>query len=96
MNWDRIEGNWKQVKGLAIEKWGKLTDDDVDVVAGCREAGRRLAAHGHRQVVCPWRRTQELTQPSAPSLSTHLISGATPCITCITWPMFPIALLLRA
>ncbi len=34
MNWDRIEGNWKQIKGVVKEKWGKLTDDDVDVVAG--------------------------------------------------------------
>ena len=37
MNWDRIEGNWKQVKGKAIEKWGDLTDDDLDVIAGRRE-----------------------------------------------------------
>ena len=37
MNWDRIEGNWKQLKGQAREHWGKLTDDDVDVAAGNRE-----------------------------------------------------------
>ncbi len=37
MNWDRIEGNWKQVKGKAQQKWGKLTDDDLDVAAGKRE-----------------------------------------------------------
>ena len=34
MNWDQIEGNWKQVKGVVKKKWGKLTDDDVDVIAG--------------------------------------------------------------
>ena len=34
MNWDRIEGNWKQLKGKAQERWGKLTDGDVDMVAG--------------------------------------------------------------
>jgi len=34
MNWDRIEGNWKQLKGKAKEQWGKLTDDDFDVAAG--------------------------------------------------------------
>ncbi len=28
MNWDRIEGNWKQVTGKAKVQWGKLTDDD--------------------------------------------------------------------
>lgn len=37
MDWDRVEGNWKQVKGKAREKWGKLTDDDLDVIAGRRE-----------------------------------------------------------
>ena len=37
MNWDRIEGNWKQFKGKVKEQWGKLTDDDVDVIAGKRD-----------------------------------------------------------
>jgi uncharacterized protein YjbJ (UPF0337 family) len=37
MNWDQIQGNWKQVTGHAKEQWGKLTDDDLDVVAGRRE-----------------------------------------------------------
>ena len=37
MNWDRIEGNWKQFKGRAKEQWGKLTDDDIDVIAGKRD-----------------------------------------------------------
>lgn len=37
MNWDRIQGNWKQVTGKAKEQWGKLTDDDFDVVAGKRD-----------------------------------------------------------
>ena len=30
MNWDQIEGNWKQFKGKIKEKWGDLTDDDLD------------------------------------------------------------------
>lgn len=37
MNWDRIEGNWKQVAGKAKEQWGKLTDDELAVVAGRRD-----------------------------------------------------------
>ena len=37
MNWDQIEGNWKQIKGKVKEKWGKLTDDELDVLAGKRE-----------------------------------------------------------
>lgn len=37
MNWDRVEGNWKQFKGQVKEKWGKLTDDDLDVINGRRD-----------------------------------------------------------
>jgi uncharacterized protein YjbJ (UPF0337 family) len=37
MNWDRIEGNWKQISGRAKSQWGKLTDDELDVVAGKRD-----------------------------------------------------------
>lgn len=37
MNQDRIEGNWKQFKGNVKEKWGKLTDDDLDVIEGRRD-----------------------------------------------------------
>lgn len=37
MNWDQIEGNWKQMRGKIREKWGKLTDDDLDVAAGKRD-----------------------------------------------------------
>lgn len=37
MNWDTIEGNWKTAKGKVREQWGKLTDDDLDVIAGKRD-----------------------------------------------------------
>jgi uncharacterized protein YjbJ (UPF0337 family) len=37
MNWDRIEGNWKEFKGKAQQQWGKLTDDELDQIAGRRE-----------------------------------------------------------
>jgi uncharacterized protein YjbJ (UPF0337 family) len=37
MNWDRIEGNWKKAKGKVKEQWGKLTDDQLDVIGGRRE-----------------------------------------------------------
>jgi len=36
MNWDRIEGNWKQFTGTVKQQWGKLTDDDLQVVEGRR------------------------------------------------------------
>jgi uncharacterized protein YjbJ (UPF0337 family) len=37
MDWNRVEGNWKQVKGMVKEQWGKLTDDDLDRIAGKRD-----------------------------------------------------------
>ena len=37
MNWDQIEGKWKQVAGAAREKWGKLTDSDWQTVAGKKD-----------------------------------------------------------
>lgn len=37
MNWDRIEGNWKQLKGKVHLQWGKLTDDQIDQLQGNRE-----------------------------------------------------------
>ena len=37
MNWDQVSGNWKQFKGVVKEKWGKLTDDDLDVISGKRD-----------------------------------------------------------
>ena len=37
MDWNRVEGNWKQIKGNVKEQWGKLTDDDLDVIAGKRD-----------------------------------------------------------
>ena len=48
MNWDRIEGNWKQFKGNAKVQWGKLTDNQLDVIAGKRDslAGKIQEAYG--------------------------------------------------
>lgn len=37
MNWDQIEGKWKQMQGSLKQQWGKLTDDDLDVIAGQRD-----------------------------------------------------------
>jgi uncharacterized protein YjbJ (UPF0337 family) len=37
MNSDQIKGNWKQFVGKAKEKWGKLTDNDWQVVEGKRD-----------------------------------------------------------
>ena len=37
MDWNRVEGNWKQVKGKIKEKWGNLTDDDLTAINGKRD-----------------------------------------------------------
>jgi uncharacterized protein YjbJ (UPF0337 family) len=37
MNWDRVEGRWKQVAGKVKEQWGKLTDDEIARINGNRE-----------------------------------------------------------
>jgi uncharacterized protein YjbJ (UPF0337 family) len=37
MDWNRVEGNWKQMKGKVKAKWGDLTDDDLDSIGGRRE-----------------------------------------------------------
>jgi uncharacterized protein YjbJ (UPF0337 family) len=51
MNWDRIEGNWRQLKGKAKEQWGKLTDDQFDTIAGKRDqlVGRIQESYGISQ-----------------------------------------------
>jgi len=48
MNWDRIAGNWKQAKGRVEERWGKLTVDDLDSIAGRRDGllGRIQDSYG--------------------------------------------------
>ena len=64
MNWDQIEGKWHQVKGKVREQWGKLTDDDLDVIAGQRDQflGRLQERYGLAQAEAErrleeWQRT---------------------------------------
>ena len=49
MNWDEIEGNWKQLKGKVRSQWGKLTDDDLEAVKGKRDEliGLLQKRYGH-------------------------------------------------
>ena len=48
MNWDKIEGGWRQFKGKAREQWGRLTEDDMKVIEGRREklAGKIQERYG--------------------------------------------------
>ena len=61
MDWDRIEGNWKQFTGKVKEQWGKLTDDELAQINGNREQleGRIQSHYGYakdqaRQEVDNW------------------------------------------
>ena len=49
MNWDRVEGNWKEFKGKAKQKWGNLTDDDLTAIEGRRDEleGRLQKRYGY-------------------------------------------------
>jgi uncharacterized protein YjbJ (UPF0337 family) len=48
MNWDQIEGKWKEMTGAAQKQWGKLTDSDLQEVKGNRRelAGKVQSAYG--------------------------------------------------
>lgn len=48
MNWDQIQGGWKQFRGQVKQQWGKLTDDDLDYISGKREelVGRLQQRYG--------------------------------------------------
>jgi uncharacterized protein YjbJ (UPF0337 family) len=37
MNWDTVKGDWKQLRGKVKEAWGKITDQELDVIAGKRD-----------------------------------------------------------
>lgn len=51
MNWDRIEGQWKQLKGEVQQRWGKLTDDDLALIDGKRDEliGKVQSLYGMRK-----------------------------------------------
>jgi len=51
MNWDQIEGKWKEVKGRLRAKFGKLTDDDLEVIAGKKDEliGRLQQRYGYNK-----------------------------------------------
>ncbi|MEO8592279.1 MAG: CsbD family protein [Candidatus Solibacter sp.] len=48
MNWDQVEGKWKQLKGDVRKQWAKLTDDDLEYMAGSKDqfVGRLQERYG--------------------------------------------------
>jgi uncharacterized protein YjbJ (UPF0337 family) len=66
MDWDRVEGSWKQFTGKVKEKWGKLTDDDLTTINGRRDQleGKIQERYGYakdqvRREVDDWLRLQD-------------------------------------
>jgi uncharacterized protein YjbJ (UPF0337 family) len=51
MNWDQIAGEWRQAKGRIRSKWAKLTDDDLEAIAGRKDVlvGRLQERYGHKK-----------------------------------------------
>lgn len=76
MNWDRIDGNWKQLHGSVREQWGKLTADHLHVLAGRRDrlAGKIQERHG---IAWDETRQQALAGQSSPGpgASAHRPAG---------------------
>ena len=79
MNWEQVEGKWKQMKGSVKQQWGKLTDDDLDYMAGSRDkfVGRLQERYGiakedaHRQAD-KWMKAQHEEETA----STHRSGGS--------------------
>jgi uncharacterized protein YjbJ (UPF0337 family) len=79
MNWDQMEGKWKQMKGMARKQWGKLTDDDLEFMAGSKDqfVGRLQERYGIAKEVAQkqtddWLQAQAETEPK---VATHRSGG---------------------
>jgi len=74
MNWEHIEDSWEQIKGNLKARWGKLTDDDLERIAGKRERliGRLQEIYGlvkerAEADLRDWERHQEPIEPTVPT-----------------------------
>ena len=72
MDWNRVEGDWKQIKGSVKERWGKLTDDDLTVIRGRRDQleGKLQERYGYakdraRREIEDWYRSTEFNLADA-------------------------------
>ncbi|HTP88961.1 MAG TPA: CsbD family protein [Bryobacteraceae bacterium] len=78
MNWDTLEGNWKQMKGSVREQWGKLTDNDLEQIAGKKDQllGRIQERYGisreiAQQQADQWLRSMEKHEHAGASRSAN-------------------------
>jgi uncharacterized protein YjbJ (UPF0337 family) len=69
MNWDQVAGKWNQAKGSVKERWGKLTDDDLTVIAGNRD--KLLGKIQERYGITKQKAEEELNQWNVPPTSSH-------------------------
>jgi uncharacterized protein YjbJ (UPF0337 family) len=77
MNWDQVEGQWKQMKGSVREKFGKLTDDDLQVIGGKKDQflGKLQERYGisreqAQKDMDNWLQTQHATHAAGSSYET--------------------------
>jgi uncharacterized protein YjbJ (UPF0337 family) len=70
LNWDRIERNWQHYKGNAKRHWVKLSDEQLDLVAGNRDqlAGKIQEVYGVSKEIAEkqlanWQRAQKENSP---------------------------------
>ena len=68
MDWDRLEGDWKQLRGKAKQRWGQLTDDDLTIIKGRRDQleGKLQERYGYaksqaRREIEDWYRSTEFS-----------------------------------
>jgi uncharacterized protein YjbJ (UPF0337 family) len=84
MDWNRVEGDWKQSKGSVKERWGKLTDDDLTVIRGRRDQleGKLQERYGYakdraRREIEDWYRSTEFNLADAIETLRAEIQGLT-------------------
>jgi uncharacterized protein YjbJ (UPF0337 family) len=84
MDWNRVEGDWKQIKGSVKERWGKLTDDDLTVIRGRRDQleGKLQERYGYakdraRREIEDWYRSTEFNLADAIETLRAEIQGLT-------------------
>lgn len=63
MNWDQIEGKWKQLKGSVKQQWAKFTDDDLEYIGGTKDRliGRLQEKYGIKKEEAQRRAEEWLT-----------------------------------
>jgi uncharacterized protein YjbJ (UPF0337 family) len=79
MNWDVIEGKWSQLKGSARQQWGKLTNDDLELIAGKRDklVGKLQERYGYlkdeaEQQVDEWIQSAGATKKNESTTRSHI------------------------